>query len=222
VAAAGRFEASFHGKRQPDHPLRLVTVAAVPAMNCPYCGAYADFAIVTNFDSHVGGGLRRYGAWRCSACGQPVIGVVGLQNEPVDYHPRYVADEDFPDVPSAIANDAKEAAKCFGIEAWRASAAMARRALQAAAYDKGAPGGRLIEQIDWLSDKGHITDQMRAVAHQIRLAGNLGAHPDGDGLRDVGPAEAEAILTFLGDFFRYVYEIPASLARISGESQGEA
>jgi hypothetical protein len=96
---------------------------------------------------------------------------------------------------------------------------MARRALQAAAYDKGAPDGRLIEQIDWLAENGQITKQMKDVAHQIRLGGNLGAHPDRDGLTDVGRDEAEAILAFLRDFFRYVYEIPASLGRLGGEQQ---
>jgi hypothetical protein len=37
---------------------------------------------------------------------------------PADYHPRYVADEEFPDVPPAIAADAGEAFRCFGIDAF--------------------------------------------------------------------------------------------------------
>ena len=86
-------------------------------------------------------------------------------------------------------------------------------------YGKGAPDTKLIDQIDWLATHSHITEQMKDIAHQIRLGGNLGAHPDRDGLRDVGEGEARAILTFLRDFFRYVYEIPASLARLAPPPQ---
>jgi hypothetical protein len=157
------------------------------------------------------GTLTNFYVWTCDSCGGPILGQIDPVGTPIDYHPRYVADEHFPDVPPAIAADASEAFRCYEVEAWRASAAMARRALQAAAYEKGAPDGRLIDQIDWLADNGHITEQMKDVAHRIRLGGNLGAHPDRDGLAIIGRDDVEAILAFLRDFFRYVYEIPASL-----------
>jgi hypothetical protein len=65
-----------------------------------------------------------------------------------------------------------------------------------------------------LAENRVIPEQMAKVAHQIRLEGNLGAHPNRDGLRDVGEDDARAVLGFLDDFIRYVYEILASLARI--------
>jgi len=157
--------------------------------------------------------------WTCDACGRTIIGERDPTGAPHDYHPKTLPRADFPDVPETIVADAAEAFRCFGIESWRASAAMARRALQSAAFEKGAPDTNLVAQIDWLAENGHITEQMRQVAHQIRLGGNLGAHPDRDGLQDVGQAEARAILHFLADFFRYVYEIPANLARISGAGE---
>jgi hypothetical protein len=140
---------------------------------------------------------------------------------PRNYYPKDIPDPDLPDVPTAIATDAREAFRAYGMECWRASAAMARRAIQASAYEKGAPDARLIDQIDWLSENGHITDQMRQVAHRIRLGGNLGAHPDRDGLRDVGEPEAAAVLEFLQDFFRYVYELPARLDRLGSAGNGQ-
>jgi uncharacterized protein DUF4145 len=63
---------------------------------------------------------------------------------------------------------------------------------------------------------------MKDVAHRIRLGGNLGAHPDRDGLADVGRDDVEAMLRFLRDFFRYVYEIPASLGRLAGSADAPA
>ncbi len=103
---------------------------------------------------------------------------------------------------------------------------MARRAIQAAALEKGAPDRSLVEQIDWLEEQRLITPQMKQVAHAIRLAGNVGAHPDKDGLRDVGESEARAVIEFLGAFLRDVYEIPAQLAgreqRLKGGPAPEA
>jgi len=83
----------------------------------------------------------------------------------------------------------------------------------------GASDKSLVEQIDWLAASGHITEQMKDVAHEIRLGGNLGAHPDRDGLKDVTQADAQAILSFLSDFFKYVYEIPASLERLRAKGE---
>ncbi len=185
-------------------------------MPCPYCRVVANFTQRHSFPHPFRGVQTTFVVWTCDACGGPIIGQTSPEGRPTDYHPRFVANEQFPDVPLAISQDASEAFRCFGIEAWRASAAMARRALQAAAYDKGAPDRRLIEQIDWLAENDHITEQMKNVAHQIRLGGNLGAHPDRDGLVDVGQDEVVALLSFLRDFFRYVYEIPASLERLAG------
>jgi hypothetical protein len=186
----------------------------MPAWNCPYCRAFSNFSLRTSFDSPFRGDPTQHQVFTCDSC----VGSVLVQTNVTGQHrhPQYIADEQFPDVPEPIAGDAHEAFACFGIGAWRAASAMARRALQAAAYEKGAPDGPLIDQIDWLAENGHITAQMKEVGHRIRLGGNLGAHPDRDGLRDVDEAEATAIMAFLRDFFRYVYEIPADLARIGG------
>jgi hypothetical protein len=192
-------------------------------MRCPYCRVLANFTQRHMFQHPFRGAQTDFYVWTCDSCGGPILGRVEPNGiTPADYHPRYVPDERFPDVPPAIAADAGEAFRCFGIEAWKASAAMARRALQAAAYERGAPDTRLIDQIDWLAENGHITEQMKDVAHRIRLGGNLGAHPDRDGLADVGRDDVAALLSFLRDFFRYVYEIPASLDRLAGGAEAAA
>ena len=93
--------------------------------------------------------------------------------------------------------------------------AMARRALQAGAFEQGAPDKKLVDQIDWLEEQRLIPPLMKDVAHQIRLEGNVGAHPDKDGLQDVDEGRAREVLAFLDDFIRYVYEIPSRLESIT-------
>jgi hypothetical protein len=198
----------------------MLLSAEMPVLTCPRCHARANFSHQWGVERALEGrGVVTWGVWACDACGRTILGESDPNGRPINYHPQTLPQVDFPDVPETVVADAAEAFRCVGIEAWRASAAMARRALQTAAFEKGAPDTNLVAQIDWLAEQGHITEQMKQVAHQIRLGGNLGAHPDQDGLREVGQAEARAILHFLADFFRYVYEIPANLARISGAGE---
>jgi hypothetical protein len=159
----------------------------MPAMTCPYpdCAAYAEMAMVSSLQpvGITGRGQVAYAVWSCRACGRYILGELSPSGAPLDYlpHPSGLTLGRFEHVPDTIASDARQGFLCFKVGAWRAAAAMARRALQASAYEKGAPNRKLIAQIDWLADNGIITGQMRDVAHQIRLGGNLGAHPDSDG-----------------------------------------
>jgi hypothetical protein len=131
-----------------------------------------------------------------------------------DRHPTW------PDgAPEGVRQDATAAHRCYAIGEWRASATMARRAIQGACIAKDAPDVKLQDQIDWLADHAVITEQMKQVAHQLRIGGNAGAHPGKDGLNDVSERDAEDLLTFLDDFMRYVYEIPGRLAGLPGGSE---
>ena len=115
-------------------------------------------------------------------------------------------------VPSSVAEDYVEAIKCFDICANRASVVMCRRALQSSVIEKGAKKDRLVNQIDELYDSQIITKDIRDWAHEIRLTGNIGAHPDEDGLEDVTPENAEELLKFMEEYLNYVYIMPAKVA----------
>ncbi len=186
------------------------------ALKCPYCWALANFTqqgawqTVSTGTTHAG----TYAAWTCDACGGAIVGERNSMGAPIDPLPKTVANPTFPDVDEPVAQDANEAHRCFSVGAWRATAAMTRRAIQTAAYSLEAPEKKLLDQIDWLADNSHIPTQMKDVAHQIRLGGNAGAHPDHDGIHDVGEAEAQALLEFLDDFLKYVFQIPANLKRL--------
>ena len=71
---------------------------------------------------------------------------------------------------------------------------------------------RLQLQIDEMAAKGLITSPLRQWAHEVRLGGNDGAHPDRDGLNDVTKQDADEIIEFTEQFLEHVYVMPAALA----------
>ena len=115
-------------------------------------------------------------------------------------------------VPKVIAEDFAEALRCEWIKAYKACVVMCRRAIQSSAIALGAAGDKLINQIDSLFSQGTITKSLKDFAHEIRLTGNDGAHPDKDGLGDVTEGDASAIIEFTREYLHHVYVMPAKLA----------
>lgn len=151
----------------------------VPAVTCPYCDALANFTVRAQ--------ILNYSEWRfnrartgnasifgltCDACSGPVVGAMlpGAIGSLLWHEPKAVVSANFPDVPPNIASDATEAFRCSSVGAWRATVAIARRAVQAAAIQQGASDKKLSHQINWLDEGRKITPQMRELAHEIRLA----------------------------------------------------
>lgn len=113
--------------------------------------------------------------------------------------------------PTAIAEDSREALieakNCFTVQAWNATVAMCRRAIQAAAIEKGAPtGGSIVGQIDFLLSQGYITKGLHDTATVVRWTGNHGAHPDDVKLTQT---DAEQTLHLTEEILRLLYEVPA-------------
>jgi hypothetical protein len=113
-------------------------------------------------------------------------------------------------IPSDVASDYIEAIKCYDVSAFKASVVMCRRALQTSVLDKGASKGNLNDQIDELCRKGIITEDIGNWSHEIRLTGNIGAHPDG--LENVTAQDAEDLIHFMEEYLNYVYIMPAKVA----------
>jgi len=125
-------------------------------------------------------------------------------------------------IPTDIAEDFVEAGRCFDIEAYKAAAVICRRALQLAVRELGAKGDRLLDEIDSLADSHRITPELKEWAHQIRLIGNDGAHADKEGLKTVTEEDAEAVSLFTSEFFHYVYEMPAEVAKRKAQTTPRA
>ena len=129
------------------------------------------------------------------------------------FYPVGEANDSVPDaVPEAIAKDFGEALRCFHSQSYKATVTMCRRALQASCKDLQAKGDTLILQIDHLAKSGKITEPLKDMAHQIRKIGNVGAHPDNDGLEDVVEQDANEIIEFTREYFAHIYVMPKKLA----------
>lgn len=189
---------------------------------CPHCNYPSYFRMagepqVYQLDSFEN--IRCIG--ECQNCREAIL-LVGKRryaSVPYEYcghYPIGKPNESIPDeIPEIIGIDFKEALRCQFVNAHRATATMCRRALQSSCQDLGSAGNRLVDQIDDLAQKGSITRALQDMAHTVRLIGNVGAHPDEDGLEDVGPDDASDLIEFSLEFYNHVYVMPEKLKKMS-------
>ncbi len=178
--------------------------------DCPHCSHTSYFqAVTTPYVEPLGSGPDRICvATQCQSCGQYVLAIAKRPGSgmPYNYEAHYPLGKpnDSVDeaVPTEIRPDFSEALRCHWIQAYRGTVTMCRRAIQASALEKGAsPKKKLVDQIDELAAQGLITKPLQKLAHRIRLTGNVGAHPDEDGLADVTRQDADDIIDFTHQFF---------------------
>lgn len=151
----------------------------------------------------------------CNACRQPLL-VKGVgskvfpapQPGPVSEH-----------VPDPMASDLREAKQCLAANAWNAAVVMARRALQCAAVEQGAPSGKLATQIKWLDDNRKITTAQRQWADAARWVGNHGAHDTEPNVAEGQPVitnvteeDARATVELVDHLFETLY-VASQIAR---------
>ena len=130
----------------------------------------------------------------------------------IDYYPKRKPKIDDA-VPAGVASDYSEAMICFDANAFKAAAAMCRRALQTSVIERGAKNGRLVDQINQLFESKILPEGIKDWAHEIRLIGNVGAHPDEDGLATVTREEVDDLLKFMEAYLNYVYVMPLRVAK---------
>jgi hypothetical protein len=194
--------------------------------NCPHGGARTHIQALWN-DSHVlkNRDVEFYVVFRCKPCRKLLLKTFYLeQNRYSEQENLSIRgwDEMFPTslddqlgmeekdyVPPEIRADYEEALKCQSIRAYRASCAMFRRALQASLLQLGAdPKLDLIRQIEALAV---LPSDVKDWAHQIRIFGNWGAHPDRDNLKDVAGNDASETHDFMSKFLLYLFIMPAKV-----------
>lgn len=176
------------------------------ALICPHCDVHSTITFVAGYGSHY--------IYRCDRCEGLVLLIMSDSSAHatiVDQYPKKVPKLD-PAIPTDVASDYIEAVKCFDVGANKASAVMCRRALQTSVIQKGATEDKLNDQIDELFKKGVITEDIMNWSHEIRLTGNLGAHPDKDGLQHITPQDADDLIKFMEEYLNYVYIMPAKVS----------
>ena len=115
------------------------------------------------------------------------------------------------DIPDAVRPDLDEALRALNTGLWKSSLMAARGALQAAMRQQGAAGASLNDQIQDLAARHVVPPALADWAHEVRLAGNLAAHPAPG--QAVAQAEAEEVLALAESIFDYLYVVPAAVRR---------
>lgn len=205
---------------------------------CPHCDTQSYFhPVATHIESTGGHAQRGVSAAKCQNCKKFVL----VQGSRGSANTAFVLDAVYPlgrpkdavdpTVPVAIGADFSEALRCQWIKAHKGCVVLCRRAVQASALVSGAPRNqRLDKQIDWLFAQGKITEALKDFAHEVRLTGNVGAHPDRDSgqqtdqlaqppngypetddLEDVTPKNADDIVEFTREYLHHVHVMPAKL-----------
>lgn len=144
----------------------------------------------------------------CNHCHNPVL----VRNRGEIVYPNPLPEPTDPDVPEEIRADLDEAKRCFQAAAWRATAVMARRAIQSAAIRMSASGERLVEQIAELAKEGKITAALKECADAIRWVGNDAAHPGGE---PVTRDDAEAVLGLAEELLRVLFVTPERARKLA-------
>lgn len=159
---------------------------------CPHCGDKSYFRPVTSGYVEVNSQWETVcNAAQCEACKSFVL-VIGARRTDLGRNSGFRLKAFYPlgrptdnvdaAVPKEIAEDFREALRCRWVEAYKASVTMCRRSIQASCLAQGADKKKkLVAQIDELAAKGLITGPLKQFAHEVRLEGNDGAHPDPDG-----------------------------------------
>ncbi len=185
---------------------------------CPHCHKHTALSpapVKWKYSGHEGttgafwekNGRETWWIGVCNACRNPVL----VLDSGVRVYPAPIPEPTSEDVPETIRADLNEAKLCFSLAAYRACAVMARRAMQAAAIEKGATADKLVQQIEQLYSAGKITAEVKDWANAVRWVGNDAAHPNGS---EVNKDDASDVLQLAEQFLHILYVSPALAAKL--------
>lgn len=230
--------ANFLGSNPADNRFSL-------SGTCPHCRYKVMFAMVSaphlpaesqdltfQFTASPIDSQAAYEVWAllaCQSCRNFICGSViksKTDRKQTIYNKHYpigTPDDSVPEeIPEQIGEDFQEALRCHSLKCYKAVVTMCRRSLQAACIDlEAGKREKLPGQIDALAKEGKITEPLREQAHDIRLGGNDGAHPDQDGLENVTSDDADDMIDFTRDFFYHVYVMPKRREARKAERQAK-
>ena len=199
-------------------------------MDCPHCGkafhdAWSETTIYGPTQQH--GFVWLTAVTICPSCHDAVVSLSKCDKFPDGtlfsvtsfqaYPKRALRKPLAPEVPSGIREDYEEACLVLA-DSSKASAALARRCLQAILRDQGYAQKDLAQQIDALllepDPAKAIPSSLRETVDAIRNFGNFSAHPVTDQTTlqviAVEPGEAEWCLEILEEMFDHYFVRPAA------------
>ena len=193
---------------------------------CPHCGAKVHIEkLWSDYHSLRNGDLEFYVVFRCKPCKKLLLKTFYFHKdrynqgnyEPKGWYEKFpisldseLSKEDSENIPKRVLEDYREALKCKSIGANKASCSMFRRALQSSLVELGVETKLdLIVQINSLDS---LSNDLKDWAHQIRIFGNWGAHPDKDNLKDINEDDVSEAHEFVAKFFVYTFIMPQKVA----------
>lgn len=183
-------------------------------INCPHCYTHSTASL----RDRTRGKTALFEIYQCDNCEELVLFI--YSDTEIHQYPTRIPKLD-ESIPKQVADDYIEAIRCFDVGAKKASVVMCRRALQNSVIERGAKKDKLLNQIDELFGSQIITKDIKDWAHEIRLTGNIGAHPDEDGLKDVSGEDANELIKFMEEYLNYVYIMPAMVAKKRAKKIGK-
>jgi Domain of unknown function (DUF4145) len=190
---------------------------------CPHCRVKSHFTSRSRdsiwiIEDQWEGKLYRF-LETCDNCEMPVCGTIGDDEDSYEQvWPAGPLGKDYPDVPTPIGNAASEAHGSLASGAVHASVIMARAVIEATAKEKGIAKGSLEFKIKQLAEHDLISEAMKSVADEIRLAGNDAAHGDFIS-EEISAGDAEEIVTLMDSILERVYQEPARVERVRASRQ---
>lgn len=184
---------------------------------CPYCEnkTLREEACVYEGETNIYP-LHSFRIRRCLFCkklsfvhfwdyrrGNPPVSQTFIVNS---YPSKHIAEIQTMQIPNKIKADYIEGITALMNSCFKSACVMFRRAVQNAVIELGASKKKGLEdQIDQLERKRIITPELKDLAHQMRVIGNLGAHPLKDEFDQLKKEDAVDMESFLKEFINYCF-----------------
>ena len=123
-------------------------------------------------------------------------------------------------LPAGVPEEFTECITCSVVGASLSSMTMARRVLQRCLKDKGHLQHNLAQQIDAAKADGTIPKRYHEIADEIRLYGNIGAHPDDDKMSCVTTENCRHLIEFTRMMIEELYILPQKAALLRKNRTG--
>ncbi len=200
---------------------------------CPHCESKAHLQLVHN-EHYIARNRDQYNyiLFRCKPCKRLSLRVFHSYQNPYsddqklslkEWIAQFPSGDTTPDekyteyVPDEILGDYSEGLVCLANGAPKAAVSMFRRAIQDAMINLGA--NQKDDLIDQIKNVGSLTQDIKDWAHNIRIFGNWGVHPQDDMLKEVTPELAAEVRDFVDEFMNYVYVMPGKVRVARGRYQ---
>jgi hypothetical protein len=199
---------------------------------CPHCGTKAHLEMIHNDNYIDEDNLIFHVNFKCVPCKKLILETFKFKkNYKGEYEVKGWVDK-FPNnkiiyinkfkesVPESILEDFREGIIDLGNKCYKSSVAMFRRSLQSSLVNMGAK--ETDDLITQIKSMDILTKDIKDWAHNIRILGNWGAHPQDDNLKGVDVDTAEEAKNFMEEFFNYVYVMPNRVKKARPQTEEDS